>query len=124
MSRYIDAGAIERFLKKEIAECERDMKESCGDEFFEAAVDCRETAFRQVLEEIRRMPARASRAAKRWTSADDAVPANSLARVLVFVRGDGAPEIGTDRYDGGRWVRYGRTVTRWMPLPDTPEGTS
>ena len=122
MPKYIDAGAVERFLKKEIAECERDMKESCGDEFFEAAVDCRETALRQVLNEIGRMPSRASRTAKRWTSADDAVPANSLARVLVFVRGQGAPKIDTDRYVGGAWVRYGGSVTHWMPLPDAPEG--
>ena len=121
MPRYIDARAVERFLKNEITECERDMKESCRDEFFEAAVDCRETAFRQVLCEIGRMPSRAIRTTKRWIRADEAVPA-SLTRVLVFVRDGGTSEIGTDRYVGGGWAHYCRAVTHWMPLPDAPEG--
>lgn len=63
-----------------------------------------------------------------WISVEDDTPKNSLARVQVFLRSDditdgiGFPKIDTDRYIDGKWVRWGKCVTHWMPLPMPPKG--
>jgi hypothetical protein len=62
-----------------------------------------------------------------WISVEDDTPKNSLARVQVFLRSDditdgiGFPKIDTDRYIDGKWVRWGKYVTHWMPLPEAPK---
>ena len=61
-----------------------------------------------------------------WISVDDETPKNQMARVLVFLLAEeatnsiGFPKIDTDRYVNGKWVRWGRFVTHWMPLPEAP----
>ena len=63
-----------------------------------------------------------------WISVEDDTPKNQMARVLVFLRnekainGIGFPKIDTDRYVNGEWIRWGRLVTHWMPLPEVPKG--
>ncbi len=64
----------------------------------------------------------------KWISVKDDTPKNSLARVQVFlanadiVKSIGFPKIDTDRYSDGKWVRWGKLVTHWMPLPEPPKG--
>ena len=63
-----------------------------------------------------------------WISVDDRLPKNRFARVLVFLRDDeytkniGFNKIDTDRCVNGEWVRWGRHVTHWMPIPEPPKG--
>lgn len=62
-----------------------------------------------------------------WISVDDRLPENGLKRVLVFLRDSnftkyiGENKIDTDRYIDGKWVRWGKHVTHWMPLPEPPK---
>ena len=62
-----------------------------------------------------------------WISVEDDTPKNQMARVLVFLRSEeatdsiGFPKIDTDRYVNGKWVRWSRWVTHWMPLPEPPK---
>lgn len=62
-----------------------------------------------------------------WISVNDRLPKNGLARVLVFLQDDeftksiGFNKIDTDRCVNGEWVRWGRHVTHWMPLPKPPK---
>ena len=62
-----------------------------------------------------------------WISVEDDKPKNQMARVQVFLRSEestdsiGFPKIDTDRYVDGKWVRWGRYVTHWMPLPEPPK---
>lgn len=62
-----------------------------------------------------------------WISVEDDLPKNQLARVLVFLKDDeftkpiGFNKIDTDRYIDGKWVRWGKYVTHWMPLPEPPK---
>lgn len=62
-----------------------------------------------------------------WISVEDRLPENGTARVLVFLADDwftkpiGENKIDTDRFIDGNWVRWGRHVTHWMPLPEPPE---
>ncbi len=62
-----------------------------------------------------------------WISVDERLPDNDTERVLVFLMDDdftkpiGDNKIDTDRYVDGKWVRWGRFVTHWMPLPEPPK---
>lgn len=63
-----------------------------------------------------------------WISVEERLPKNQLARVLVFLKDDdftkpiGFNKIDTDRYIDGKWVRWSKYVTHWMPLPQPPKG--
>ena len=62
-----------------------------------------------------------------WISVDERLPENNLARVLVFLKDDeftrpiGMNKIDTDRCIDGKWARWGKHVTHWMPLPQAPQ---
>lgn len=62
-----------------------------------------------------------------WISVEDRLPENGISRVLVFLRDDdftkpiGENKIDTDRYLDGKWVRWSKYVTHWMPLPMPPK---
>lgn len=62
-----------------------------------------------------------------WISVEDRLPENGLERVLVFLRENdftkyiGENKIDTDRYIDGKWVRWSKHVTHWMPLPEPPK---
>ena len=57
-----------------------------------------------------------------WISVEDRLPKEG-ARVLVWLKGDGSnyTSIDTDRLSLKKWVRWGRLVTHWMPLPEAPK---
>ena len=61
-----------------------------------------------------------------WRPASEP-PKNGNERVAVFLKDDsitaaiGNNRIDTDRYLNGGWVRWGRFVTHWMPLPQPPK---
>ena len=55
-----------------------------------------------------------------WISVDDRLPKEGL-RVLVWLKGDNYTSIDTDRLSLKKWVRWGRYVTHWMPLPEAPK---
>lgn len=63
-----------------------------------------------------------------WISVDERLPENGTERVMVFLRDNpvtatiGINKIDTDRYLDGKWVRWGKYVTYWMPLPEAPKG--
>lgn len=63
-----------------------------------------------------------------WISVKDDTPKNGMARVLVSLMDDdftkpiGFNKIDTDRFIDGKWARWGRHVTHWMPLPEPPKG--
>ena len=56
MSNYIDKDTFQKFLEDEIEETKCDMKNSCGDEYYEMAVESRECALREVLSKLKREP--------------------------------------------------------------------
>jgi len=58
-----------------------------------------------------------------WISVEDRLPENDN-RVLVYMHENrmSYTKIDTDRIVSGKWVRWGDTVTHWMPLPDAPKG--
>ena len=59
-----------------------------------------------------------------WISVEDALPEEDV-RVLVWLSKENPSKytrIDTDRMLGGEWVRWGRYVTHWMPLPQPPKG--
>lgn len=61
---------------------------------------------------------------RKWISVSERLPKDGNARVLVHlihsVPQCGKPEIDTDRYLNGMWVRWNGRVTHWMPLPEPP----
>lgn len=63
-----------------------------------------------------------------WISVEERLPDNNTERVLVFLVDDdftkpiGENKIDTDRFVDGKWVRWSRFVTHWMPLPEPPKG--
>ena len=64
----------------------------------------------------------------RWRPASEPPKENGEERVAVFLQDNpvtatiGNNRIDTDRYLNGRWVRWGKNVTHWMPLPMPPKG--
>ena len=56
MPNYIDKDTFQKFLEDEIEETKCDMKNSCGDEYYEMAVESRECALREVLSKLKREP--------------------------------------------------------------------
>ena len=56
-----------------------------------------------------------------WISVEDRLPDNEE-RVLVAVDSDKSyTKIDTDRMVYRQWVRWGMSVTHWMPLPEPPK---
>ena len=61
---------------------------------------------------------------QKWIPVSERLPDDVTERVLVAISGNqpiGSPRIDTDRYNGSWWIRYGGTVTHWMPLPMPPK---
>lgn len=62
-----------------------------------------------------------------WISVDERLPENDTERVLVhlsdcsFTKPIGFNKLDTDRYVDGKWVRWSKYVTHWMPLPEPPQ---
>ncbi len=57
-----------------------------------------------------------------WISVKDRLP-ETRKRVLVFIKKPANyTSIDTDRMVDDKWVRWGRYVTHWMPLPEPPKG--
>ena len=56
MPRYIDTDILQKFLEDEIEATELDKENSCGDEYYEMAVEARECAFREVISKLKTEP--------------------------------------------------------------------
>lgn len=58
-----------------------------------------------------------------WISVKDRLPEEDV-RVLVWVGENSCnfPLIDTDRIHNGRWVRWDKYISHWMPLPAPPKG--
>lgn len=55
-----------------------------------------------------------------WISVKDRLPEEDI-RVLVYLDTDRSyTKMDTDRRFEGKWVRWGRDVTHWMHLPESP----
>lgn len=62
-----------------------------------------------------------SLANNKWISVDERLPEGDE-RVLVYLDSKRSYiRIDTDRHYDGVWVRWGREVTHWMPLPEAPK---
>lgn len=60
----------------------------------------------------------------KWISVEDMLPENSDTRVLVHINSTRSyTTLDTDRFSrfSGAWVRWGKEVTHWMPLPEPPK---
>lgn len=56
-----------------------------------------------------------------WISVEDKLP-NENDRVLVYVNSERSyTKFDTDRLSGGKWVRWYKDVSHWMPLPEAPK---
>ena len=61
---------------------------------------------------------------QKWIPVTERLPEDMQERVLVMTVGDypvGNQRMDTDRYRNDSWVRYGKDVTHWMPLPEPPK---
>ena len=63
-----------------------------------------------------------------WISVKDRLPEKDI-RVLVWMQDneEGYTQIDTDRFSctmeqGYHWIRWGKNITHWMPLPPAPKG--
>lgn len=59
-----------------------------------------------------------------WINVEERLPEEDV-RVLVWLKEDHRTtytRIDTDRLFKGKWVRWGGSVTHWMPLPPLPKG--
>ena len=63
-----------------------------------------------------------------WISVKDRLPEKDV-RVLVWMQDNEEyyTQIDTDRFSctmeqGYHWIRWGKSVTHWMPLPQPPKG--
>lgn len=92
--------------------------------------DCRECRCHEdcLYQEIANGLYKAGYRKQEWISVKERLPKNNLARVLVFLKDDeftrpiGFNKIDTDRCIDGKWARWGKYVTHWMPLPEPPKG--
>ena len=60
---------------------------------------------------------------QKWIPVTERLPEDDT-RVLVYLPdGYGGNEmIDTDRIHNGRWARWNKFITQWMPLPEPPKG--
>lgn len=56
MAKYIDGDTFQKFLEEEIEETKFDKENSCGDVYYEMAVEARECALREMLSKLKREP--------------------------------------------------------------------
>ena len=57
-----------------------------------------------------------------WISVDERLPDENV-RVLVYINSERSyTKIDTDRLKEGKFVRWYKDVTHWMPLPKPPKG--
>ena len=58
-----------------------------------------------------------------WIPVTERLPENNT-RVVVCYNNpiDGEKTVSSDVFWKGHWVRFGETVTHWMPLPTPPKG--
>lgn len=59
----------------------------------------------------------------KWIPVTERLPENNT-RVVVCYNNpiDGEKTVSSDVFWKGHWVRFGETVTHWMPLPEPPKG--
>ena len=59
----------------------------------------------------------------KWIQVTERLPEEDT-RVLVWIPDDprSYTKMDTDRLHEGRWVRWGESITHWMPLPPAPKG--
>ena len=73
---------------------------------------------------VKRIPAADVEEAKRveWISVDERLPEGDN-RVLVYLKDNpmSYTRIDTDRLVSKKWIRWGNTVSHWMPLPEPPK---
>ena len=127
--KMIDCPYAEKGCSRELSECIKrhftDYPKPCFYLEIEEVFFCEEVD--EMLERYYALCAQAHRK-HAWISVEDALPQSETERVLVFLKDAdftkpiGVNKIDTDRYVGGVWVRWGRYVTHWMPLPDPPKG--
>ena len=56
-----------------------------------------------------------------WISVKDRLPEEDI-RVLVYINSDRSyTKLDTDRLSNGKFVRWYKDVTHWMPLPEPPK---
>ena len=60
---------------------------------------------------------------QKWIPVTERLPQEDI-RVLVWLTDDAHShtKMDTDRIHNNRWVRWGKYVTNWMPLPQPPKG--
>ena len=57
----------------------------------------------------------------RWIPVTERLPENDTRVLICYEDQVGNKGQDTDRVHGNRWIRYGRHVTHWMPLPEPPK---
>lgn len=59
---------------------------------------------------------------RQWIPVTELLPAEDT-RVLVWIPNDtrSYTKMDTDRLHEGKWVRWGLSITHWMPLPEPPK---
>lgn len=96
---------------------------------YKTCKECYETNYCacRVYEVCRNLYNEGYRKQSGWISVEERLPDNNTERVLVlladddFTRPIGENKIDTDRFVDGKWVRWWRFVTHWMPLPEPPK---
>lgn len=88
----------------------------------ECAQCSNEELYDDTLNHIARTLYEAGYRKQEWISVEERLPKEGV-RVLVWLKGDNIQytSIDTDRLSLKKWVRWGRLVTHWMPLPSLPE---
>jgi hypothetical protein len=82
--------------------------------------------FRKKIEELEAKVATDNNVGK-WIPVTERLPEKDV-RVLVWMKDneEGYTQMDTDRWSctmeqGYHWVRWGKNVTHWMPLPEPPK---
>lgn len=109
MARYIDADAL--ILEISSLSITLGGKELLG-----------EITKNSVIRMVNEQPTADVVPRSEWISVDERLPKEGV-RVLVWLKGDGIKytSIDTDRLSLKKWVRWGKLVTHWMPLPEPPK---